>query len=198
MRKFAVVFAFVLGFGSVALAQIQQRPFELPKTEFFLGYAYEHADLSGSFAGTLDSVSESSTGLNGFAFEASHFLTSKIGLTVDIARTSNSRVDASGIKYVRSSYMAGPSYRLPHNEFFSPSIHVLAGVDHGVFTVPENLPSTFTFGNTEFAAAAGATVDGSLSRRVALRLAQVDYVYSHHYGSNQSSFRYSGGLVVRF
>jgi hypothetical protein len=198
MRKFAVVTVFVLVLGSFAVAQIEQKPFEVPRTEFFIGYAHEYADLSGSFSGTLGTVFGNSTGLNGFAFEASHFLHNNLGFTVDIARTSNKRLDPTGIGYVRTSYLAGPNYRLPRYGFFSPSVHVLAGIDHGVFTVPENLPSTFTFGNTEFAAAAGATLDGNLSRHVAIRLVQVDYLYSHHYGENQNSFRYAGGVVLRF
>jgi hypothetical protein len=29
-------------------------------------------------------------------------------------------------------------------------------------------------------------------------VAQVDYVYSNHYNTNQGSFRYTGGVVLRF
>jgi hypothetical protein len=93
--------------------------------------------------------------------------------------------------------MAGPSYRLHKYGFFSPAVHVLAGIDHAVFTYPVSY-SAFNFANTEFAAAAGGSVDGNLSRHVGIRLAQVDYLYTHHYGTSQSSFRYMGGVVFRF
>jgi hypothetical protein len=46
--------------------------------------------------------------------------------------------------------------------------------------------------------AAGATVDGNLSRHLGIRLAQVDYVITDHYSSIQSGFRYTGGVVIRF
>jgi hypothetical protein len=94
--------------------------------------------------------------------------------------------------------MAGPSYRLHDLLFFTPSVHVLAGLDHDQFTVPEVNPTVLYYSNTDFAGAAGVSFDGNLSRHIAVRLAQVDYLYTHNAGASQSSFRYTGGLVVRF
>jgi hypothetical protein len=143
-------------------------------------------------------VNVNSTNLNGFAFEFTHYLHSKFGYTIDVARGSNSAVDPTGIKYTRTSYLAGPSYRLHNIAFLTPSVHVLAGVDHDDFTIPTTLPSQFDQKDLNFAALGGVTFDGNLSAHLAVRLAQVDYLYTHHYGTNQSSFRYAGGLVVRF
>jgi hypothetical protein len=198
MRKFVVLIVVVLVCGAFAAAQTEPRPFELPKSEVFLGYAHEYADLAGVNAGTLNTVNGNSTGLNGFAFEASHYAHNNFGVTIDVARESNHKVDSTGISYVRISYLAGLSYRLTKYELFTTSVHVLGGIDHAEFVVPESLPTKFTFINTEPAVAAGATLDGNLSHHVAIRLAQVDYVYSHHYGTNQNSFRYAGGVVMRF
>jgi hypothetical protein len=197
MRKFAAVIVFVLVYGAIAMAQLEPKIFEVPKTELSAGFEYQHASLSGSLAATGGNVTDSSTGMKGFAIEFSHYLHSKIGYTVDIARVSNKAVDSTGTGYVRTSYMAGPSYRLHRYGFLSPSIHALGGVDRDNFTVPAD-GTVFSFKDTDFAAAAGVTVDGNLSRHLALRLAQVDYLYTHHYGTNQSSFRYVGGIVVRF
>jgi hypothetical protein len=197
MRKVTIVAVFMLVFGSLALAQIEPKAFEVPKTEFFIGYAYQYADTSGTYAGTSNTVPVSSTSLNGFGFEFAHYLHGNFGYIVDFSRGSNSKVDSTGIKYLRATYMAGPSYRLHRYGFFSPSVHALAGVDHAVFTYPVSY-SAFDYANTEFAAAAGVTVDGNLSRHVGIRLGQADYIYTHHYGTNQGSFRYLGGLVVRF
>ena len=200
MRKFAAVFMSVLFCGAFAMAQLEPKLFEVPKTELSIGFAYQHADLSGSFAPTNDIVTENSTGLKGFAIEFSHYMYRNLGFTVDVARNSNKAVDSTGIGYVRTTYLAGPSYRLHRYGFFSPSVHVLAGVDHGTFTVPNGPPNgtVLTFGDTDFAAAAGGTLDGNLTKHLAIRLAQVDYLYTHNYGANQSSFRYVGGVVVRF
>lgn len=203
MRKVTVLVISVLVFSAFALAQMEPKPLEVPNTELFIGYAFQHADTSGSNLVKIDGVSTglvnvSSTNLNGFAFEFSHYLHSKFGFTVDVSRGSNKAVDSTGIKYVRTSYLAGPTYRLNQVGFFTPSVHVLGGVDHDDFSVPTTLPSTFEQKDLDFAALAGVTLDGNLSRHLAVRLAQVDYLYTHHYGTSQSSFRYAGGVVLRF
>lgn len=191
MRKFTVLFVCVLVFGAVAMAQMEAPRLEVPKTELFLGYAYQHADTSGN-------AFVNGTNLNGFAFNASHYLkNNNFGYTFDIGRTTNSRVDSTGIKYTRTSYMAGPSYRLHNIGFVTANVHALVGIDHAVLVVPE--PGTeITYTHTDLAALAGVTVDGNLSRHLAVRLAQVDCVYTNHNHSDQASFRYAGGIVVRF
>jgi hypothetical protein len=191
MRKFTVLFVCVLVFGAVAMAQMEPPPLEVPKTELFLGYAYQHADTAGSNI-------VSSTNLNGFAFNASHYLkNSNLGFIFDIGRTTNSRVNSTGIKYTRTSYMAGPSYRLHNIGFVTANVHALVGIDRDDFEVPE--PGTIiSYKNTDLAAGAGVTVDGNLSRHLGVRLAQVDYIYTNHNSSSQGSFRYAGGVVVRF
>lgn len=191
MRKFTVLFVCVLVLGAVAMAQMEPPRLEAPKTELFLGYAYQHADTTGSKI-------VGSTNLNGFAFSVSHYLkNSNLGFIFDIGRTTNSRVDSTGIKYTRTSYMAGPSYRVHNIGFVTANVHAMAGVDRDKFEVPE--PGTvISYTNTDLAVAAGVTVDGNLSRHLGVRLAQVDYIYTNHNSSNQSSFRYAGGIVARF
>lgn len=200
MRKFTVLVLCILALGTFALAQIEQPAVEAPKTELFIGYAFQHADISGSnLAERAGGFNKDNTTLNGFAFEFSHYGHSNFGYTLDFSRGSNSFVDNTGTKYVRSTYMAGPSYRLHQNLlFFTPSVHALAGLDHDDFTVPNSSGGVIDLRDTDFAAAAGVAFDGTLSRHLAIRIAQLDYLYTHNYGTSQSSFRYTGGLVVRF
>jgi hypothetical protein len=116
---------------------------------------------------------------------------------VDIAHTVNSKVDSTGIKYKRTSYMAGPTYRIHRIGFLTANVHALAGVDRDDFTVPE--PGTvIDTKDTSLAIAGGVTVDGNLSRHLGIRLGQVDVLYTNHYNANQVSFRYTGGVVIRF
>lgn len=197
MRNFTVLLVSLLVFGAVSLAQIEPRPMEVLNTELFLGYAFQRADTSGINVASHDAVSVNSTNLNGFALEFSHYFHNKLGYTFDLAYDFNHAVDSTGIKYVRTSYLAGPTYRLRQVGFFTPSVHVLAGLDHDDFTVPQ--PGTvIDYKSNDFAAAAGVTFDGNLSRHLAVRVAQVDYLYTRHYGTNQSSIRYLGGVVARF
>jgi len=219
-RVLAMVCATLLLFGAFAPAQDQKpadvKPFELPKLELpknevFVGYAHQYADLNGVVSGAFGPITTNtlpgvagfpfelgSTGINGVAFEFSHYFHKKLGFTIDLARESNNKVSSTGIGYERISYLAGPTYRLRSYGLFCPSVHVLAGVDHSELTDDESLPAKFTFIDTQFGAAAGATLDGNLSRHLAIRIAQLDYVYSHHYSANQNSFRYTGGVVLRF
>jgi hypothetical protein len=198
MRKFAVLLACVLFLGAFAMAQMEMPPMVVPNSEVYFGYAFQHADTSGSNVPNINLVNVSSTNLNGFAVEFSHYFHGKLGYMINYSWGKNGAVNATGIQYVRNNFTAGPSYRLHGFSFVVPSVHVLAGVDHDNFTVPTTLPSTFHQTDTAFSALAGVAFDGNLSRHLAVRLGQVDYLYTRHYGVNQNSFRYTGGLVVRF
>jgi hypothetical protein len=193
MRNFTVLIVSVFVFGALALGQAEPKPIEVPNTEFYGGYAYQYADTSGN-----NFVDVNSTSLNGFAIEFSRYPHSKLGYTIDVSWGTNGSVDPTGISYSRTTYMVGPAYRLHQFGFLTPSLHVLGGVVHDKFSEPTNLPSTFNQTDLDFSAAAGATFDGTLSRHLAVRIAQVDYLYTHLYGTSQSSFRYTGGVVVRF
>lgn len=199
MRKFTVLVLSVLVLGAIAMAQLEPEHLAAPKTEFFIGYSYQHAGTSGSNLSAIGGFDVSSTNLNGFDFDHTHYVRGKLGYMLESSYGINNRVDATGTKYTRSTYMAGPSYRLHQYQLFSPSVHVLAGVDRDNFTVPNSsADNSFNEKGTYFAAAAGVTVDGNLSRHVAIRLAQVDYLYTRNWSTNQNSFRYAAGAVFRF
>lgn len=207
MRKFAAFLIFVFSFCAFAIGQAEPvetapKEFKLPNSEVFGGYEYEHADLSGNSA-TTGFVLPSSTNLHGFDIEFSHyfggFLQGKVGLTAEVARATKKSIDITGDGIVRTSFMGGPTIRLHRYGFFSPSLHVLGGVDRQTLNVvPTGSSATLHFENTDFAIAGGGTLDGNLSRHLAVRLAQVDYLYTNHYNTGQSSFRYTGGIVLRF
>jgi hypothetical protein len=199
MRKLTVLVSSLLVCGAVAMAQMEPEHVAAQKTELFVGYSYQYAGTSGSDLANLGGLNVNSTNLNGFAFDFSHYVRGSLGYMVDFSRGSHRDLDSTGTKYSRTTYMAGPTYRLHSYPLFTPSVHVLAGVDRDDFTVPNSSgPNNFDLRGTYFAAAAGATVDGNLSPHVAIRLAQVDYLYTRNWGSNQTSFRYAAGIVMRF
>ena len=190
MRKFALLAACLLMLGAVGVAQLETPKLEVPRTEFYIGYAYLYANP--------DQPEVGNTHLNGFAFETSHYFKKlNLGLTMDLGHQANSRVDNTGIKYSRSTYLIGPTYRIHRIGFFTANIHALAGLDKSTYTLPQT-STTFNYQDTGLAVLAGASVDGNLSRHLGFRLAQVDYVITDHYGSMQSGLRYTGGVVLRF
>jgi hypothetical protein len=137
--------------------------------------------------------------MNGFAFGYAHYFTEHLGVVVDMGHNSNNAVNSTGLKYTRSQYMTGLSYRLTHHGFFTPGVHLLGGVENAVFTSPQlGAEYNLTYQGYNAIVGGGVTVDGNLSRHLGVRIAQVDYLYTNHYASSQSSFRYSGGVVLRF
>jgi uncharacterized protein YcfL len=200
MRKFTVVVISVFFMAACAAAQMANTRFDIPRNEMYIGYAFEQSQTSGISKLSGGDVDVDSTSLNGVAFEYAHYMQDHLGFILDLAHESNSKVDSTGIKLTHSSYMAGPAYRVHHWGFFSASVHGMGGVEHSVFTSPQSGQGNFSivYDSWSGAAAVGATVDGNLSPHVGVRLAQVDYVYTHHYSSNQNTFRYSGGVVFRF
>jgi len=199
MRKLAVLVLSVLVLGAIAMAQLEPQHVAASKTELFVGYSYQHAGTSGSNLSNLGGIDASSINLNGFAFDFSRYVHGNLGYMLDYSRCSNRKVDSTGTKYTRSTYMAGPTYRLHNYQLFTPSVHVLAGMDRDDFTVPNSSGNnSFDLKGTNFAAAAGVTVDGNLSHHVAIRLAQVDYLYTRNWGTSQTSVRVAAGIVARF
>ena len=86
----------------------------------------------------------------------------------------------------------GPSVYLPKGSwtFFA---HAMPGFNH-LFGAG--------LGNTGFSIASGGGVDVAMGKKVALRIAQVDWIWNQNsHGTsnlNQSYLRYSGGLVFKF
>ena len=195
MRKLAALVFLLLFCGPCGIAQTEP-PFEpepklaAPNNELFGGYDYEHADLGAS-----------STGLQGFAIEFSHYVPQLFhghaGVTLEISRASNNAVDPTGTEYSSLRFVGGPTVRLRRYGFFTPSIHALAGVDRATITVPSGTIKFF-LRDTDLAVVGGGSLDGTLSRHLAVRLAQFDYVYTRHFNATQSSFRYLGGIVLLF
>jgi hypothetical protein len=197
MRRWVWAVCLLFACCSFAAAQLEEPIFKIPNSEIYGGYAWQHAGLDGALAQTQGFVTQDSASLKGFAVGYAHYFQNNVGFALEISRVSNGRLDTTGIGYTRTSYLGGPSVRLHRYGFFSPSLHVLAGVDHATFKVP-SAGTTFKFSDTDVAVLGGGTLDGNLSKHLALRLVQMDYLYSHHYGQSQSSFRYSGGIVIRF
>jgi opacity protein-like surface antigen len=197
MRTCAFAVLLVLFCSTFAAAQIEEELFEVPNTELYGGYAYQHAGLDGSLTATQGLVNKDTANLQGFTIGFSHYFWKNLGVAVDVSRVTKSSLDATGIKYTRSNYVGGPTFRLRRFGFFSPSVHVMAGVDRATFEVP-SAGTVLKFRDTDFAILGGGTLDGNLSRHLAVRLVQLDYLHTRHYGTSQSAIRYTGGIVVRF
>lgn len=189
MKKF-VLLAVVAVFSAHLMAQDS-------KVDIFGGYQYLH---NGSV--NVNGVSEPGTsqGYNGWDVAPAFNFNKVLGVQADFAGTY---ATVSGVSTHIYTYTGGPLVSLPLGPF-RPFAHVLFGGSR--LTGSESSVSVSTNGYTVLF---GGGLDVKANRLLAIRLAQVDWLYYHFSGfsannvstpsfSGSSNFRISTGLVVRF
>jgi hypothetical protein len=211
----AFVLGMVLLFGSAAFAQ------DYPKVEVFADYSYIHANpQNNNIIGTFS--------LNGGGGGGAFFLNKYIGIkaefegygslnhTVVIAGGNAVCPGAPSCTIVASgnlfTYNIGPElkYRMHH---FEPFAEAMFGGAHSnfygnIFTACQGVPSCQTASkspsNNAFDFIIGGGIDIPLTKSIAVRPAELDYVLTR-FGNgftggnnNQSNFRYQAGISFRF
>lgn len=207
--KRLVLFGAVLFTSISALAQ---------RADIYGAYSYLH------FSPTIGGLA--STSLNGGGGGADLYFLKILGLKADFmgyssatfTRTYDTEVTIPGIGTIPAgtystqgdmfTYLFGPVLRLPF-PIVKPFGEVLFGGSNtngyvnlakeingagGSITVPSQHPFTM---------AAGGGVDVSISRHLAIRLAELDYMLTRYSNpltstNNQNNFRYVGGVVLKF
>jgi opacity protein-like surface antigen len=201
MRKLVVLAAMVL-LPVVLMAQ------EAPKAEIFGGYSL---------------LRNSGNNLNGWDAQGTLNVAPHFGVTADfsgnyqtlgsVSPFTGTFISANQRLY---NFLVGPRVSTAAGRF-SVFGHSLFGVAHSSLGAGVTLPiiggvSTGLTSANAFAMALGGGVDIELSRHVALRAGQLDYLYtrfsptdaistglfSNSLSGHQNSFRYSTGIVFRF
>jgi hypothetical protein len=183
MRKLFVVFSIVLSLSVLANAQ------DKPKVEVFGGYS-------------ILASADDRTG-HGWHGSVAANLNSWFGLVLDVSGHYDSESFSSGIGPFFSSidrsdhsFHIGPRFTYRGNEKVTPFGHVLIG------GVRQHRDEVSSFGslesnNTSNSTLVGGGLDVKLSKKIALRLVQADYVFVNT-RFNEHNGRVSTGLVVRF
>jgi hypothetical protein len=206
----AILFGSVLFSGVAALAQ--------DRAEVFAEYSYLH------FSPTITGVE--SRNFNGGGGGATLYFLKIFGIKADFmgygsttfTRTYATPVVVPGRGVIPAgtytsqgnmlTYLFGPVLRIPlpivkpfgevlfGGSYTNGYINMTKAIDAngGTITTPSQHPFTL---------AAGGGVDLSVSHRLAIRLAEFDYVLTRYSNpltnsNNQSSFRYTGGVILRF
>jgi len=204
MRNLVVVVGVVL-LPLVLVAQVAQK--EYSKVEAFAGYSY---------------LRNSGHNFNGWEGQLTWNFNRYLGATADFSghyRTAAVFSPLSGFSASANqrlyTYLFGPTAtaRFGKNSVFG---HALFGAAHSNIAAGVTVPifggfSTTVNSATAFGMALGGGVDIGLNRFFAIRPAQVDYLYTHfgafdalsaglsnNTSNHQNSFRYSGGIVLRF
>lgn len=175
MKKLLIVVGTLLASGALAFAQNST-----PRFDAFGGYSY----FNGNTAGGANRFS-----LNGWNFQGTYNVNHWLGATADFGGYYGSPFNMGANNY---SFLFGPTVSIPTARF-TPFVHTLFGVDRSDAAVYGSTGS-----DNVFAMAIGGGVDAPIHSHLSLRLAQVDWLRSEHFSTDQNNLRVSTGIVFRF
>ena len=175
----------IFGFDGAASAQ----EVYTPKYEVGVNYPWLHVNSANY------DYQRTGNGGSGY-FE--YNLNKTLGLVADFGGYANTR---TGIDEKLLTYMFGPRFNWRHSRL-SPYVQFLFGGGYAW-----SGPTSTT--QNAFATAAGGGLDYSLTKRIAIKPIQVEYVMTQFdsarlggatrgFGSHQNDVRYSAGVVFRF
>lgn len=210
MRKYGILVSIILFLPSMLAAQFGgARPAgseNQTRATIFGGYSY---------------LRNNSNGFNGWEGQGTFNFNRYLGVTADVSGASLTPFSFSAL-----GFSAG-TYQHLNNYLFGPTVtasvgrsavfaHALFGEARSSLGAGVSVPiiggiSTGLTSANAFAMAFGGGIDIGLTRHLAIRAVQVDYLRSHfnttdalttglssNLGNWQNSFRYSTGIVFRF
>lgn len=162
----------------------------VPRYELSAGYSYVNFNPGSPF----DSFNNH--GASGsFAYNASRYL----GLVAEFSGYDFERnLTGTNARGSWNTWLFGPRLNLRRFDYFVPFAEFLIGGSHADSLI------TGTSSQNAFALAAGGGVDVVLSKHVAWRFAQIDYLMTNFSGPNlggnarQDNLRLGTGIVIRF
>ncbi len=210
-----ITFCTLLLFGCAGLA-IAQNTDEINRVEFFGGFSHNRVDTglaSEDLGDEFDTSFGKRLGANGVNLSLTGNFSKYVGAKFDFATHSKSENgsfegDPFNIKYRISNYLGG--IQIKNNSKDGPRVkpfaHIMAGVAKQTVTLESPAlvevfgSPTFKYSENNLALAFGGGVDVRVSRRVDIRLFQVDYNPTYVKGREFEDFELDGKLQnnVRF
>jgi len=181
---------FVLGIFLISGALLNAQE-TTPKYEVGLNYSWLHVNSANY------DYQRTGNGGSGY-FE--YNLNSIVGLVADFGGYANTR---TGINDKALTYLFGPRFSWRHSRL-TPYVQFLFGGAYA-WSGPTGNSTT----QNTFATAAGGGLDYNLTKRIAIKPIQVEYVMTQFdsaslggstkgFGDHQNDIRYSAGVVFRF
>ncbi len=160
-----------------------------------LGCASASAQKVEAFGGYRYLNQNSAVGLNGWAagLEIGLPKLSHVAIAADFGGTYDTqKIGTSRQTLHEFTYMAGPRVNQKVGRFRL--------FEHALFGVAQLRARAEgqSASDSDFAFAAGGGADMNISKHLAIRPAQVDYLLTRFAKQNQQNFRYSTGVVVKF
>ncbi len=167
-----------------------------PRAEVLGAYSYFRTDTTLPSAGPSLGDLIGTTHLNGWNAAIAGNLTPWLGVVGDFSGHYGSpSVGGFSLPVGDNSlylFLFGPQLSYRHSNFITPFAHALIG-DARLTTNFEG----FSVSDNALAAALGGGVDLNLSRSLAVRAVQADYVMTRFGDERQNNLRLSFGLVLR-
>jgi hypothetical protein len=184
-RKVVVSLLAVLTFVGVSA-----RAQENSKVDIFAGYSYLRENPA---TGGVNSFN-----LNGGSASVAYNATRWLSGVADFGGYTNGNILNSHTSGTLSTYLFGPRVNFRNSTRFTPFAQALFGVAHASASIAGTSSS-----DNAFASAFGGGLDVSVSRHLAVRPFQVDYLLTRFNegtgnAQNQNNLRVSTGVVVRF
>ncbi len=170
MRSLLILGVVILFIAAPAMAQ------ETPKAELFGGYEYLHLNPGG-------------IGCHGGGANLAYNLNDWIGAVGDFGACKWTGLP-SGVSAHDVNYLFGPRVSYRSYGSFTPFAQVLFGGQH------EGGSGGFSINS--FAMTLGGGADYKFTEHVAIRLIQVEYLYTHFGGTRQNNARIETGIVYRW
>lgn len=226
MQRIAVISGLVAALFLVPAVSCGQSSPSAGKFDLFAGYssAYAPARLSETPGcaptncklPSLVAAPSPAANQNGFELMGIYKLRSGLGLAADFSGHFGMTPGYQAARPVSLhllTFMAGPQFSRPGR--LSPFGHVLIGGAYQSngeesIAIPANIPvspgpqsfpgfySIAAATSNSVAFAAGGGIDLNLSQHFAIRVAQVDYLFTHFHAKTQNQPRMSAGLVFHF
>ena len=172
--KILYVICFTLFTCLPALAQDQ-----VPRVEILGAYSHSIGDVQGW---------NTSVAVNA---------TEWFGVVADFSRlTSRTSEPDFEEKIAATTYLFGPQFSYRGNRRVTPFARVLFGVSN-INAKATELGQRAEFSDTKFSYAVGGGLDIRVSKRIAIRALQADYIHTKFFGEGQHNGRLSFGVVFR-
>ena len=203
LRNVCVVFLFACSAASVSAQE------DFSRLEVFGGYSHLRAD----YRNDAFLITDDHEGLHGFHAQVVGNFNRYLGLAGDISGHYKSFdvENFGGIPEVRfvsartslHSFLGGPQAKLRGRQVTLFGHALFGAARRSTSIVSEdvipgnNLGRNFTEAETKFAFALGGGVDINVSRRIAIRAVQADYLRTRFARESQNNFRVSIGVVFK-
>jgi len=186
MRSLFTLLLLSIASGSL-MAQTQ------PSNEIALDYTYVHTNAPPGGCGCFS--------MNGGSGSYAYHFGPEFAAVIEVGAVHASKIDATGLDLTLTSFLGGPRfyYRRPTARFVPYGEVLLGAVRATGGLAPANAGGAHSA--AVFGSALGGGVELNVSRRMTLRVVQVDYfvtTFNNQVDGHQNNLRVSAGAAYHF